>query len=494
MPRASWTDFGSALASADFDHDGRADLAIGVPRDSVGTSSHAGSVNVLYGSASGLTAAGDQRWNQGALPDDPETGDGFGASLATGDFDEDGYPDLAIGAPGEVLGAGEAPGSVTILFGSPSGLQAGGAVVLTRADTGAPYLPDTPHGFGYALATGDLDGDGDADLAVGSPASGSFGDDPSRPLVDGDVIVLYGGPVGPSTSGTQSWTQDTTDVPGDGEAGDWFGSSLETGDFDDDGYDDLAIGARFDRVNGVRSGAVDVLYGTASGLSAADAQLWHQDAAGVPSAAEAGDDFGHAIASGHLDGDGFDDLAIGAPGEAIGSGEPGAGVVNVVYGSSAGLGAAGAQLWSQASAGVPGVPEATDIAWDAFGSSLAIADYGRSRAGRRRDRRSSRTPGRGEGYRRGGRAVRADGRAQRVWRPGVVAGLTGDQGISPSRATTSGRRSRPEAEMYLAARRIEAVAEAPDGDQVDRLARLAFDLGPQPVDVDVHGPRSDLAF
>ena len=103
------------------------------------------------------------------------------------------------------------------------------------------------------------------------------------------------------------------------------------------------------------------------------------DVAGVPSAAESGDDFGRSLASGDLDSDGFDELAIGAPGEAIGSGEPGAGAVNVVYGSSSGLASTGAQLFSQASAGVPGAPEATDIAWDSFGSSLAVADYGRSR-------------------------------------------------------------------------------------------------------------------
>ena len=380
-PAVAGDGFGSALASADFDRDGRADLAVGVPLDRIGTTRFAGAVNVLYGSASGLTATGDQLWSQAELADDPEQGDGFGQSLAAGDFDGDGFADLAIGVPAEGLGTGQAPGIVMILRGGAGGLGTTGAQTLTRALTGAPYLADTPHGFGYALAAGDLNGDGKADLAVGAPASGASGDDPTRPLVDGEVSVFHGSAAGLSAAGSQVWTQDTTGVPGTAEGGDWFGSSLEIADFDADHYRDLAIGARFDRVGTVRAGAVNVLYGTVTGLTSAGAQLWDQDVAGVPGSAEIGDTFGHALAGGDLDGDGFADLAIGAPGEALGSGWNGAGVVDVLYGASIGLAAAGAQAWTQDSPGVPGSAEATDIAWDAFGSSLATGDFGRSNRG-----------------------------------------------------------------------------------------------------------------
>jgi hypothetical protein len=370
--------FGRALASADFNRDGRADLAIGVPFDRVGTTSFAGAVNVLYGSSSGLTATGDQLWSQDQLADDPETGDGFGQSLAAGDFDKDGFADLAVGVPGESLGTGVAPGMVMIIRGSGGGLVLSGAAVLTRASTGAPYLADSPHGFGYALAAGDLDGDGYADLAVGAPASGASGDDPMRPLVDGEAAVFYGSSTGLATTGSQLWTQDFTDV-GTPEAGDWFGSSLAIGDFDSDHLGDLAIGARFARVNGVKSGAVSVLYGTIDGVSSAGAQQWDQDDAGIPGAAEVDDDFGHALAAGDLDGDGKTDLAIGVPGEAFGTGWNGAGLVDVLYGTAAGLSGLGAQAWSQDSPGVPGAAEASETAWDAFGSALEIADFGRTR-------------------------------------------------------------------------------------------------------------------
>ena len=370
--------FGTALASADFDRDGHADLAIGVPLDRVGTTSFAGAVNVLYGSSSGLTATGDQIWSQDGLADDPETGDGFGQSLAAGDFDGDGYADLAVGVPGEGLGMGVAPGMVMIIRGSAGGLVLSGAAVLTRASTGAPYLADSPHGFGYALAAGDLDGDGYADLAVGAPASGASGDDPMRPLVDGEAAVFYGSGAGLATTGSQLWTQGFTGV-GTAEAGDWFGSALAIGDFDADHLGDLAIGARFARVSGVIAGAVNVLYGTIDGVSSTSAQQWDQDDGGVPGAAETGDDFGRALAAGDLNGDGKADLAIGAPGEAFGSGWNGAGVVDVLYGSADGLAGAGAQVWSQDSPGVPGSAEAAESAWDAFGSALTIANFGWTR-------------------------------------------------------------------------------------------------------------------
>jgi FG-GAP repeat protein len=369
--------FGTALASADFDRDGHADLAIGVPLDRVGATTFAGAVNVLYGTSSGLTATGDQIWSQDVLADDPETGDGFGQSLAAGDFDGDGYADLAIGVPGEGLGMGVAPGMVMIIRGGADGLVLAGAAALTRGSTGAPYLADSPHGFGYALVAGDLDGDGYADLAVGAPASGASGDDPLRPLVNGEAAVFYGSETGLATAGSQLWTQATVGV-GIAGAGDWFGSSLAIGDFDADHLEDLAIGARFARVNGVVAGAVNVLYGTIAGVSSTGSQHWDQDDAGVPGAAEVGDTFGHAVAAGDLNGDGRADLAIGVPGEAFGSGWNGAGLVDVLYGSADGLSAAGAQAWSQDSPGVPGASEAAETAWDAFGSALAIANFGRT--------------------------------------------------------------------------------------------------------------------
>jgi len=98
--------FGCALASGDFNGDNAADLAVGVPYEDVRTTSNAGLVNVLYGSHDGLSAVGNQFWNQGSpgIAGSPEAYDRFGRALAAGDFNGDGFDDLAIGVPGESIG------------------------------------------------------------------------------------------------------------------------------------------------------------------------------------------------------------------------------------------------------------------------------------------------------------------------------------------------------------------------------------------------------
>ena len=114
-------------------------------------------------------------------------------------------------------------------------------------------------------------------------------------------------------------------------------------------------------------------YGSASGLDPSTDELWHQDVPGVPDTNEKADFFGYAIAAGDLDGDGADDLAIGAPREDLGD-TGNAGSVTVIFGSDAGLVSAGAQRWTQSNEGVPDRPEGGDQ----FGFALAIANYGRS--------------------------------------------------------------------------------------------------------------------
>jgi hypothetical protein len=199
-----------------------------------------------------------------------------------------------------------------------------------------------PGRTGAALATGDFDGDGFADLAVGSPEAISQDVEPSA----GAIHVLYGSVTRLSHSRTERWSQDTTGVPGDSRDDERFGHALAAGDFDGDGADDLAIGVPGDLLAGdLRAGATVVLYGGAGGLGTAGAQLWSQDSAGVPGVAEAGDSFGSTLAAGDFDGDGRDDLAIGAPLENPNFPFDSDGAVDVLYGSAAGLSSAGAQLW-----------------------------------------------------------------------------------------------------------------------------------------------------
>ena len=109
---------------ADFNHDGFADLAIGAPGESVGNIVGAGAVHIIYGRASGLTGPGNQLFHQNSegLLETARAGDGFGAALATGDFNNDGFVDLAIGVPDEDMEGIEDAGVVHIVYGSASGL------------------------------------------------------------------------------------------------------------------------------------------------------------------------------------------------------------------------------------------------------------------------------------------------------------------------------------------------------------------------------------
>jgi disulfide bond formation protein DsbB len=151
---------------------------------------------------------------------------------------------------------------------------------------------------------------------------------------------------------------------------DWFGDKLVAGDFDGDGYDDLAIRVAHETVGSIEPRAVNVIYGSSSGLSSAGNQFWHQNSPGVLGVNEVGDTFGSALAAGDIDGDGYDELIIGNPCESIGSIDD-AGAVNVLYGSSSGLTSTGNQMWHQNSPDILGICEENDI----FGAALGVGDF-----------------------------------------------------------------------------------------------------------------------
>ncbi|HEX8103969.1 MAG TPA: integrin alpha [Solirubrobacteraceae bacterium] len=354
----------------DFNGDGRADQAIGVPNEDLPGGADAGAVQVLYGSDNGLQAGNDQRFTQDAagMPDVAEPGDQFGAAVAASDFDGDGFGDLAIGAPGEDDAGVTDMGRVTILYGSATGLKTSGALLLGQGSTGVPDDNETGDRWGAALAAGNLGRGARGDLAVGAP-----GEDVGAITGAGAVTTLYGTASGLGTSGSTLWTQNTANVEQDAEAGDGFGSVLAVGDFGKGAESDLAVGVPAENAG---RGVVQVLYGTtATGISASGDSLFSQSTPGMGtgSIAEDGDHFGAALATGDMGGrGGGDELAIGAPDENV-NGVADAGAAHVLQGTDAGgLTTDRSEYWVQNDPKINTINEPADR----FGAAVVIGDFG----------------------------------------------------------------------------------------------------------------------
>ena len=111
----------------------------------------------------------------------------------------------------------------------------------------------------------------------------------------GGVLVVPGSGSGLTATGDKVWTQKTSGIAGAGEVGDGFGHSVLTGDFDNDSRSDLLVGVPFEDVGPLLdAGAVNVIYGSSTGLTASGDQLFSQASSGVAGASETGDLMGSA--------------------------------------------------------------------------------------------------------------------------------------------------------------------------------------------------------
>jgi hypothetical protein len=267
------------LLAADFNHDGYADLAFAGRRYDT---NDAAVTCVVRGTSSGLRLA--------------MTGCDFPyGSLAAGDLNGDSYPELVIGAPNDTVSGAAEAGQVRVYSGSSAGPTSGGALLI-RQDLAEREAGDH---FGASLAVADFDLDGFRDLAVGAPDEDIFvlvGGSMASAEDAGSVMIFPGSATGPTSIGRQYWYQSGAGVEGDSETGDRFGYGLSAWNFGRLGYPDLAIAVPFEDISGrAEAGAVNVLYGSALGLTTTGNQIWHQGSPDIGGDPEAGDYFGWAL-------------------------------------------------------------------------------------------------------------------------------------------------------------------------------------------------------
>jgi len=265
--------FGYAVtASGDLNGDGYPDLAVGVPLGGTGSQ---GEVRIYWGGPSMDTVA-----DLVITGNDVSTGnEWFGNSLAMGDFDGDGYDDLAVGAPYYPKpGSSSDTGAVFLYLG--------GASMDNVAD--AVFLPvGSGKVFGDQVVMGDLNGDGYDDLIVGDPRS-------NRKGTQSGAVYVYLGWFLIDTSATIIW---------DGAAAAMFGNALAVGDVNKDGFPDVVVGAPGDTLNSAGTGQVYIYPG--------GPRLESQSLMGLVRNSSA--QLGERVTVGDFNGDGYADVAAAQP-------------------------------------------------------------------------------------------------------------------------------------------------------------------------------------
>jgi hypothetical protein len=230
----------------------------------------------------------------------------------------DGYPDLAVGAPDE-NGVGEDEvvivfqGSVTVFYGGPSGATEGPSLPFSEAPQSAE--------LGASIAGADLNGDGYNDLFVGAPSWDETQEGGAVARDVGAVYAYFGGPGGIFTAPDLRFSLDPT------EPFARFGAAIaRAGDVDGDGHDDLLVGAP-GQGGGEGGGVLCVWIPSPGGGPAVSEENLSRIPLLVPEELSRGRLGGAVAGGGDLDGDGYADLALGAP-------EAEEGAVILYYGSA----------------------------------------------------------------------------------------------------------------------------------------------------------------
>ncbi len=325
--------FGYSLTPlGDLDGDGVVDLVVGNVQDNDG-GSFRGAVWVLFLNTNG-TVKSHQKISdtEGGFAGVLDNGDRFGCAVATlDDLDGDGVSELAVAAFEDTDG-GNGHGAVWVLFLNTDGTVKSHQKISNTQGGFTGAMDDWDY-FGWSVGSlGDLDGDGVGDMAVGA-----VGDDDGG-TTNGAVWMLF-----LNNDGTVKAHQKISELEGGFTAvldvDDWFGYSVPSlGDLDGDGVIDMAVGAAGDDDGGAQRGAVWVLFLNSDGTVKSHQKI-SATQGDFTGNLENDDWFATSTASlGDLDGDGVNDLVVGARGDDDGG--PNRGAVWMLF-----LGAGGACPW-----------------------------------------------------------------------------------------------------------------------------------------------------
>ncbi len=307
----------SVSSAGDVNGDGFDDLIIGA----FFANSGKGESYVVFGKSGGFASSLDLSTLDGVTGFRLDGIDGYdrsGASVSNaGDVNGDGFDDLIIGAPD----ADSRKGESYVVFGKSGGFAP--AIDLSTLDgtTGFrldgfiedEHAPGSPYSGTSVSGAGDVNGDGFEDLIIGAPHGTSSG----LPGLAGASYVVFGKSGGFSSVIDLSMLDGTTGFRLNGDFSDLFGGSVSgAGDVNGDGFDDLIIGASYASQSGTfRAGESYVVFGKSGGFAAAIDKTTLDGATGFRLDGINNDDVsGYSVSNaGDVNGDGFDDVIIGAP-------------------------------------------------------------------------------------------------------------------------------------------------------------------------------------
>ncbi len=318
---------GCCVSSGDINGDGYADVIIGAPSAYPPGGKEAGKTFVIFGSAEPITNVDLSSTSADMTIYGDDRYDNSGRSVSSGDVNDDGFDDVIIGARYADPAGGNEAGETYVIFGSAAPPA---TVDLNSVSADMTiYGDDAGDWSGYSVSSGDVNGDGYADVIIGAP----WADHPSRiySFKVGTTYVIFGSAAPPTTVDLNSTSADMT-IYGDDDD-DRSGYSVSSGDINGDGYDDVIIGAYFaSPKGGGNAGQTYVIFGCNEPPATIDLDSVSADM--TIYADDGGDESGRSVSSGDINGDGFDDVIIGAY-NADQPGNPYAGETYVIFGSAA---------------------------------------------------------------------------------------------------------------------------------------------------------------